>query len=182
MGWAPQTAMPAVRTPAITNGGRAARSSKSAYQSAAAPATKIKGVNQAARMAKLRDRVVIQALKKLPREESASTAIGIRTNISNAALSDFLSTNAPAWLIPLATNGSYSRDAACASKAKLRVEVNPSVISIATDAHHKPAITANMTDRVRSHAAEPAAPRSAGISKPSRRLARAAPFCFRPRE
>jgi hypothetical protein len=106
MGWAPQSTIPAVRTPAITNGGRAARSKESAYQRAAAPATKKNGANHAAKTANLRGRFIIQAFETLPLKASTRAAIGIRTKISDAASNEFLTTNAPASPIPLATKGS----------------------------------------------------------------------------
>src|ERR1035438_7050970 len=96
MGWAPQSAIPAVRTPAITNGGRAARSKESPYQGAAAPATKKNGVNHAAKTASLRGRFIIQAFEAPPIEASTRAAIGIRISISDAASNEFLTTKAPA--------------------------------------------------------------------------------------
>jgi hypothetical protein len=106
MGWVPQSAIPAIRTPAITNGGRAERSKESAYHRATAPATKKNGVNHAAKTASLRGRFIIQAFETPPLKASTKAAIGIRTSISDAASNEFLTTNAPASPMPLATKGS----------------------------------------------------------------------------
>ncbi len=106
MGCALQSAIAAVRTPAITNGGRAARSSESAYQRLAAPTINIKGVNHAARRVRLRGHAVIQAFERLPLKDSTNAAIGMRISISDAASNEFLTTNAPGSLMPLAAKGS----------------------------------------------------------------------------
>ena len=65
-----------------------------------------KGVNHAAKTAKLRDRAMIHAFERLPAKDNTSAAIGTRTSISDAASNEFLTTNAPASLMPLATKGS----------------------------------------------------------------------------
>src|SRR5215472_17153846 len=121
--------MPAVRTPANTNGGRAARSSESAYQRANAPATKIKGVNHAAKTAKLRDRAIIHAFKRHPMKDSTNAAIGPRVSTSDAASNEFVTTNAPASLRPLARKGSRSHDVACPSKARFKAKAKLSKIT-----------------------------------------------------
>ena len=164
IGWAAHSATPAVRTPVITNGGRAARSKEFACQRAAAPATKEKGVNHAAKTVSLRGHFVIQAFKTPPMKASARAATGIRTNISDAASKEFRTTNAPASPMPLATKGWWSHDAACAAKARFKVNAKLSRITTASEPHHSPAITANMVERVRCHAAEPAAPSRPSMS------------------
>src|ERR1051325_9373559 len=100
-----QTATPAVTTPTNTNGGRAARSNESAYQRANVPPTNITGVDHAAKTANLRDRATIHMLNRHPMKDITNAAIGPRVSISEAASNEFLTTNAPASLIPLATKG-----------------------------------------------------------------------------
>ncbi len=90
----------------MTNGGRSERCSESAYQRLAAPATKIRGVNPAARTASFRGHFVIHAFERLAPNDSTNAAIGTRTSISDAASNEFLTTNAPGSLMPLATKGS----------------------------------------------------------------------------
>ncbi len=89
----------------------------------------------------------------------------MRTSPSDAASSEFFTTKAPGSFMPLAANAQYNCNSTRASKARLKENAKHSKISIATIAHHTPAITASVNDRVRFHAAEPATPNSASINK-----------------
>ena len=90
----------------MIKGGRAARSRESAYQRLAAPAAKTKGVMQAAMMAMNRGHAVIHALARPPPKASSKAAIGSRTRISLADSKEFLTTNAPGSVMPLAKKAS----------------------------------------------------------------------------
>jgi hypothetical protein len=148
----------------MTNGGRAARSSKPAYQREITPAAKTKGMNQAIKSETLRERGMIHAFERLPLKDSTPPAIGKRTSISDPDSKAFLTTNAPGSRMPLATKASWSHAVACASKRRFKVKAKLSKIITPTDPHHNPATTPNLMDRVRSRAADPAAPNSASIS------------------
>lgn len=67
----------------------------------------------------------------------------------------FFIPKAPGSFMPLAANAQYSYNSTRAPKARLKENAKHSKISIAAIAHHTPAITASVNDRVRFHAAEP---------------------------
>src|SRR6266446_8005347 len=66
IGCVPHKAIPAIRTPNITNVGRAERSRESACHSAAAPIINMNEASQAAASAAFRDSLVIHAFAKAP--------------------------------------------------------------------------------------------------------------------
>ena len=165
MGCPKEKAIVASRTPVITNGDRAARSSEFAYDRAATPVASISGVMLAAANTVVRERLLIHALARAPAKDMKIAEAGMRTSPSDAASSEFFTAKAPGSLMPLAANASCNCNSTCASTARLKENAKHSKISVATSAHHKPAMTASMNDRVRSHAAEAAAPNSASINK-----------------
>jgi len=132
---------------------------------------------QAARTANVFD-LVIHELKRLPIRDIPNAAMGVLISISDAAVNEFLTTNAPVSCMPLATKASRSHAVACGSKARFKVKAKLSKIIIPVDPHHSPPITPNLMDRVRSHAADPAAANSPSISSVEPAPLATALFCF----